>query len=684
MAETPPWQSVRTRLLVIALLPTLLLMPLLMGVTMQRWTWRTDQILAARVGSDLTVAQQYLSHLVDNTAQGIDGLARSARLRDALAEGPGQVGPALSASGLDFLILTDEGGRVLAAHPAPPNAGAASPLPPESPLILAARAGEVAAGIEILSPEALTALSPALAERARVALRSDPEEAESRGMVILAAAPVALPRGQGVLAGGILLNRNDDFVDRINDLVYPATNPGITGDTGGFDHGVTTLFLGDTRIATTLRPSGRERALGTRASAEVRARVLGTGEAWRNTAFVVDDWYVSAYDAIIDSRGARVGMLYTGFPRAPYSAARRVTWAIAGLAFLAIGALSVPLFLHWARGIFRPVEAMGITIGLVEAGDMDARSGAPPGADELIHLARHLDRLLDLLQQRDRELRGLNRDLNARVEVRTAELRHANLALEAATRQLVLSEKLATIGEVTTGIAHEINNPLAVIQGNLEVLRMVMAARPNDGLDDCATEFALIEDQIRRIGVLVSQLLQFARPEEFAADGAPTDPAEVCRGLRPLIRHLLEPGGIVLASDLRSTRPVGMSPHEMQQVLVNLAVNAIQAMPEGGELHLTCEDAPAPDGREGVRITLRDTGTGMDEATLARIFDPFFTTRRTLGSGLGLSICQTLVNRQNGELRATSRPGAGASFTVWLPQAGMERMQNKPWESGPA
>ncbi len=646
-------RSVRARLLIIALLPMLILMPLLIGITTQRWLWRTDQILAARVASDLTVAQQYLAHLIDSTGGQVAALGQSAAFRDLTADDPDHfLATSRQRLGLDYLLLLDGSGRAL--------------TPDEVTL-------PTGTGIALLEAPTLAALSQPLAERARIPLIATPasapdgRQAETRGMVIHATNPVTLPGGDtALLAGGILLNNNTGFIDRINELVYPAADSNMQRIlAGGFDHGVTTLFLGDTRIATTLRPSGSARALGTRASAEVRDRVLVEGGSWHDTAFVVSEWYISAYEAITDISGARVGMLYTGIPKAPYTAARKVTWAITGGAFLVALLLSLPLFLHWARGIFRPLEAMGRTMSRVERGDMDARTltDPPPGPDEMLRLARHLDRLLDLLQQRDRDLRALNADLNTRVEERTADLTRANLALEAATRQLILSEKLATIGEVTAGVAHEINNPLAVIQGNLEIVGMVLA----DHGGDAATELALIDEQIRRIGALVNQLLQFARPEEFD-HGPDTDPAQVAQGLRPLIQHLM--AGIELQCDIRSTRRVRVNIHELQQILVNLAVNAIQAMPQGGTIFLTCKDAAAQDDRDGVRLTLRDTGTGMDKDTLSRIFDPFFTTRGTRGTGLGLSICQTLINRHMGRLDVQSTPGQGTTFCVWLPAEG--------------
>ncbi len=637
MAEAGSRLSVRVRLLIIALLPMLILMPLLIGATMQRWIWRTDQILTARVASDLTVAQQYLAHLIERTDGQVAALGQSVAFRDAPEAGRDRFLDGMRAElGLDFLILT-------------PGDGAA------------------ASGIEVLGPLGLARLDPDLSTRARIPLATG--ATEDRGMIIRATRPVQLADGTAaVLSGGVLLNRNEGFIDQINELVYPANDPALARQIDrAFDHGITTLFLGDTRIATTLRLPGGDRAIGTRASAAVRAQVLDHGEGWHDTAFVVNDWYISAYEPITDRNGARVGMLYTGIPKAPYTAARRLTWAIIGAAFLGVTLLTVPLFLHWARGIFRPLGLMSDTLMRVEDGDLGARSfagSAPPaGADEILRLARRLDRLFGLLQDRDRDLRLLNADLNRRVEDRTADLVAANKALETAMRQLVLSEKLATIGEVTAGVAHEINNPLAVIQGNLEVLRMVLGGHTGE----VATELGLIEEQIRRIGALVNQLLQFTRPEEFLGEAVPVDPAAALAGIRPMVRHLLTPGGVTLETESLATRHLRINPHELQQILVNLVVNAIQSMPTGGSVRVEAEDAAAADGRAGVRISVRDDGIGMDPATLARIFDPFFTTRGVKGTGLGLSICNALVSRQGGELTAQSTPGAGSVFAFWLP-----------------
>lgn len=640
MTDIGFWRSVRGRLLIIALLPMLVLTPILLGITMQRWLIRTDSILSARVASDLAVGRLYLDQMIRNTRQQVEAIGSSAAFRDA--GGPGMtpfLTDAQRAAGLDFLILTDVATQISGAPP-----------PGQS-------------GLAVLSPDTLARISPGLATRAEIA--RVPSGAETRGLMVMASVPVPLPGGEtGLLVGGILLNKNEEFIDRINDLVYPATNPALSdGVEKGLDLGIITLFLDDTRIATTLRPDGNSRAIGTRASAEVAKQVLGEGRAWHDTAFVVNGWYISAYEALTDSSGARVGMLYAGIPQAPYSAARRVTFLMIGAAFVLLGGVFVPLALSTVRGIFRPVEAMGETIGRVEAGDMAARTGTVDGAREITRLSDHLDQLLSRLDARERELRALNADLNARVAARTADLTQANQALEATSRQLVLSEKLATIGEVTAGVAHEINNPLAVISGNMEVVRMVLAERELEA----ETELRLIDEQIRRINRLVTQLLQFARPEEFT-NSTGTDIGETVEGLRPLVRHMLNRGGIRLLEEVTATNRIRMNPHEYQQVMINLISNAVQAMPDGGEITLTVTDAPGEDGQAGVLTTLRDTGAGMDADTRAHMFDAFYTTRRTTGGvGLGLPICLSLVNRQGGKLTVDSEIGAGSCFRIWLP-----------------
>ena len=215
------------------------------------------------------------------------------------------------------------------------------------------------------------------------------------------------------------------------------------------------------------------------------------------------------------------------------------------IAFLAITAASVPIFLRWARAIFRPLERMTETISKVESGDLGARTDLPAANDEIGLVASHLDNLLDQLQERDRQLRQWNEELNLRVDERTRDLQLANRQLEATTKQLIVSEKLAAIGEITAGVAHEINNPIAVMQGNLDVIRSLIG----DKVEIARTEFRLLDEQIHRISQIVTKLLQFAKPEEYAGyverHAAARASSRTCL---PLVRHLLNKAEISVVS----------------------------------------------------------------------------------------------------------------------------------------
>lgn len=645
-------RSVRIRLLVIALLPMLVLLPILLGSTMWRWSGKVDAILVNKVTGDLTIADQYLGHLIETSGERIDAVARSIDLRQALMARAETVFLAREQErlGLDFLHIARAG-----AHTG------------TWPVIDSAWNGNWQSAIDVFSPEDLRALSPDLATQAEIPLVSTrgavPTErtAETRGMVIHSAAPLTLPDGtRAALVGGVLLNRNLDFIDTINALVYREQS------LPEGSQGTATLFLEDVRISTNVRLFENVRALGTRVSAEVRRQVLGEGQIWLDRAFVVNDWYISAYEPIIDSFGAPVGMLYVGFLEAPFSAAKRHSVFTLSIAFLLIALASVPVFLRWAGHIFRPLEGMTRTIDRVESGDMTARNHPAENDGEIAQVARHFDSLLDRLEERDLELRQWGESLEHRVEERTSELRAANQRLEQTTERLIISEKLAAVGEITASVAHEINNPVAVIQGNLELAR----GNLGEAAGQAEEEFRLIDDQVYRIGVIVSKLLQFARPEEYSGADNLIDPSDVVRDCLVLTRHQIQAAGINCDVETVSRATVRMSRTELQQVVVNLILNAVHAMPKGGVLRISTRED------EGASVlTVEDNGAGIDPDTLSRIFDPFFTTKQAQGTGLGLSISRQIVSRAGGQILAESTPGQGSCFVVRLP---IEKISTAP------
>jgi two-component system NtrC family sensor kinase len=645
-------RSVRVRLLVIALLPMLVLLPIMLGSTMMRWSGKIDDLLITKVNGDLTIADQFLARLLENSGERLDAIAKSVSLQDALLnseEADKFLEHNRQSLGLDFLYLTD---GVIG-----PDGFDVS----QWPVVQKAIDGSWQSAVDVLTPDQLEALKPGLADSAAIPLVTTraavptTRKTETRGMIIHSAAPVIKSDGKkAALVGGLLLNRNLDFIDTINALVYQE-NSLPEGS-----QGTATLFLEDVRISTNVRLFENVRALGTRVSAQVRSRVLDDNQTWLDRAFVVNDWYISAYEPIMDSRGKAVGMLYVGFLEAPFQQEKINSALMVVLLFLLITAVSVPIFLRWAGRIFLPLERMTQTMLRVEAGDMEARNMPQDEDNEIAQVAGHLDDLLDQVQERDRQLRQWGEQLNVKVEERTRDLLESNRKLEQTTERLIISEKLAAVGEITAGVAHEINNPIAVIQGNMDVARTLLGSN----VDVAKTEFKLIDDQVYRIGSIVSKLLQFARPEEYSGDANIIYPAEIVSDCLVLTSYQIDAQDIEVHKDLDQELCVLMSRTELQQVIVNLILNAEQAMPDGGTLSL----AVRSQGTD-VEISVEDTGVGIPPDTVKRIFDAFFTTKYGQGTGLGLSISQTIVSRAKGQITVRSQLGAGSCFTINLPAA---------------
>ncbi len=269
-------RSVRMRLLAIALLPTLVIMPVFFMVTAVNWGGRFDNLLIAKVNGELTIADQFLTQLLEKSDLQVRAVAESAEF--VLWAESGQAAPLeklldaeRQALGLDFLYYMNGDGEVLSSPQFVDTATLA-----QWPVVSQALTGIAESHIDIFAYDDLADISDDLAERARIKLV--PTEAavptnrdeETRGMVVHTATPVNVGRG-GALVGGVLLNRNLEFIDTINDLVYPSES--LTEGSVG----TATLFLDDVRVSTNVRLFENERALGTRVSAIVRETVLEKG-----------------------------------------------------------------------------------------------------------------------------------------------------------------------------------------------------------------------------------------------------------------------------------------------------------------------------------------------------------------------------------------------------------------------
>jgi signal transduction histidine kinase len=653
--------------LLLALLPLGVMLPLLVAVLAIWGGDYIDRLLITKVRADLAVAHGYFERVSEGVGRSVEGLAGSERLVRALGGPPAMREAGIAAlladvrlsQRLDFLQFLDVDRNIWS-----PSSGQNASDAENWSVIRAALAGVARTEPELFSADQLRAIDPQLAARALTPLLEtanatpDQRQNEDRGLVIHTAAPVRDASGRllGVLAGGVLLNKNLEFIDRLNEIVYPE------GALPFGSAGTATLFLGDVRIATNVRLFEGGRAIGTRVSAAVHQSVLDEGRTWLDRAFVVKDWYVSAYAPLLDGREQRVGMLYVGFLEGPFVAAQQqAIAAVVGLFALAMGLAGIFAVL-WARRVFKPIERMHATMHAIEKGEIEARVGPVSSHDELGVVAAHFDRLLDRLQAQAASLKRWGESLDTKVAERTAELERAVADLRAAQSQLVMSEKLAAIGQLTAGVAHEINNPVAVIQGNLDVLRDLLgpAAEP------VAPEIRLIHEQVHRIRLIVTKLLQFARPQDYVGYLEPVAPAQLIQDSLLLVGHLLKQGDIAIQQHLDSTRHVLCNRNELQQVLINLMVNAIQAMPEGGVMTLAAEDWDEGDMPLGLRLVVADSGPGISEQDCERLFQPFFTAKKPGGTGLGLWVSQSLVERYGGKITVDSAPGRGTQFAVWL------------------
>lgn len=654
----PSRRSIRSRLLLLALLPMGVVLPLLIGGLTVWGGGYFDHLLTTKVRSDLAVAHGYYERVSQSVGRSVIGLAESARLihglNSPLAQRNAAIDPLLAEvrqeQGLDFLHFYE-------VH-------RSSAIAQAWPIVQAALAGVASTETDVFTPEQLRLIDPALVARAVTPLvetpnaRPDQRKIEDRGLVIHSAAPVRDASGQllGVLAGGVLLNGNLAFIDRLNEIVYPE------GALPLGSQGTATLFLGDVRVATNVRLFEGGRAIGTRVSAAVHDAVLGEGQTWLDRAFVVSDWYVSAYEPLRNHNDQRIGMLYVGFLEGPFAQARQQTlWVVVALFALVMGGAAI-FAVIWARRVFRPIERMHAAMHAIEQGNADARVGRVNSRDELGIVAAHFDQLLDRLQAQAVALKRWGESLDLKVAERTVELERAVSDLRSAQSQLVMNEKLAAIGQLTAGVAHEINNPVAVIQGNLDVLRDLLgeAAQPVE------PEIRLIHEQVHRIRLIVTKLLQFARPQDYVGYLEPVSPQPLLQDSLVLVGHLLKKGNIRIEQHFDSNRRVTCNRNELQQVLINLMVNAIQAMPEGGVLTLAVEDWDEADMPLGLRLVVADSGPGISKEDCDRLFQPFFTAKKPEGTGLGLWVSHSLVERYGGKITVESVPGKGTWFAVWL------------------
>jgi len=558
-----------------------------------------------------------------------------------------------SENGLDTLTLHDQHGRVLLRTRSPQNSG-----DDESgdAFVRLGLDRKVVAAPQILPREELLKEGERLAAQAYMDYIPTPraaphaESRETAGMMLKAVAPILDEDGRvlGILTGGILLNRNYDIVDRVKGIVFRDERY------RGRETGTATIFQNDLRISTNVRNEHGERAVGTLLMAEVKTAVLDEGRPWVDRAFVVNDWYITAYEPIRDIDNRIVGILYVGTLERPYiDAANRVVRTFTLAAVLCVGLLLVILSFSTAR-IVRPLQKMVVATREIARGDLSHKVEVN-SRDEIGTLADSFNRMTDHLREANEKLLDWGKTLERKVEDRTQELRQVQ-------SHLIQSEKLASIGKLAAGIAHEINNPLAgvLIYSHLLLEDTPAGHAHQENLKKIVRETTRCKD-------IVKGLLDFARPKEPQA--APTDVHDL------LDRCLSFTERQALFQNIRVERAYALDlPRivadggQLQQVFMNIIFNAAEAMEGSGTLTLrTAADAT----RGGISVEIIDTGHGIRDEDKKRLFEPFFTTKDVgCGTGLGLAISYGIIQKHGGTIEVRSEVGRGTTFTIRLPQEG--------------
>jgi signal transduction histidine kinase len=229
-------------------------------------------------------------------------------------------------------------------------------------------------------------------------------------------------------------------------------------------------------------------------------------------------------------------------------------------------------------------------------------------------------------------------------------------------QQLRRAATLAVAGKLASGIAHEVGTPLNIISGRAEIL---LRSLPAD--DPGRAELQVIIGQIDRISGIIRSLLDTVRPQKPEVQAVVL--GSVVERLVPLLGHMGRRGGISIVADVPPDLPqIAADPGQLQQILINLLINALEASPPGGRITVTARVC-RHDGRPGVATTVTDAGSGIPREVVGKVFEPFFTTKPTgQGTGLGLAICRDITQSHEGALSVESREGEGTTFTLWLPR----------------
>jgi len=591
------------------------------------------------VGHDLNSAQEiYLSKL-NHINDVVRLTADRFYIKDALISGnvggfATELVRVKESEGLDLLTITDPSGNVLLRAN---NITLAGDSQSHNELVAAVINKNVpVAGPMIVPIEDLRLESQLLVDQAHfifiptpmARVRSDIEE--TSGMMLGAAAPIFDYQNNliGILYGGVLLNRNYEIVDEIKRTVFQDLQY------KGQDIGTATIFQDDLRISTNVKNADGSRAIGTRVSEEVYNQVVVNGEPYIGRAYVVNNWYITAYEPIKSINNQIIGILYVGILEQKYVDIKQQT-ALVFLSIALIGVLvSTVLAYLLSRSISGPIKKLVQASMEVAGGNLDTKVEITT-SDELGKLAHTFNKMALALRERDDKLKEFTRS------------------------KIMESERLALIGQLAANVAHELNNPL---QGIVTYSHLLLEELPHD--DPSRDSLEKIVIQADRSRDIIRGLLDFSRQRK--PDKTLCDVNNVLKGCVSLLEKQALFHNIQITSNLDEKLPLTIiDPSQIERVFINIIVNAADAMDGNGKLNLATRFEPVD---HCIEVEFTDTGHGIEKENLEKIFDPFFTTKDTgHGVGLGLAISFGIIKEHKGTISVESEVGKGTTFIVRLP-----------------
>jgi len=547
---------------------------------------------------------------------------------------------------LDFISVTDSTGRVVLRGVEPFTVGDDVS---SDPLIYKALQGETASGFAIIGPERLRAGGRGLEERAFTVFedtpmaRQRPKDHEEAGMALVAAVPAFDDSGAvvGVAYGGVLLNRNYALVDRIRSIVFEDQKY------KGRDLGTVTIFQWDVRIATNVVKPDGNRAIGTRVSSEVYEQVLENDRSWNDRAFVVDDWYISAYDPIHDAEGKVVGMLYVGVLARKYDDIKRHLWTIYIAVSLGTALIVIAVGFLFSRHLTGSLARLAHAADRIAEGDLDHEVPEPTIDDEVADLTRDFNSMAASL--RDREAR----------------LKAANTNLEAANQSL---QKLnANYLDMLSFVSHELKNTLGVIYTAAQSLDTGLVGELTEAQSRLAGSIAR---SIRRAVTMTRNYLDLSRIEkgELTVKARQLDfSTDVASPVLEDLAAAVADHKVEVVDELPASIPLSGDLDLLRIVYKNLLDNALKYGREGGTIRLGYS---LSDGQH--RFEVWNDGDGLAADQLGTLFQKFARPgkdgeARRKGTGLGLFITKEIVTKHGGTIVANSEEGEWMSFVFTLP-----------------